>query len=220
MDPDRIAYAIYTSGSTGRPKGVLIRHGSAVARVTWALEAYAPEVLAGVLASTSICFDLSVFEVFVPLAAGGAVILAGDALALPNLPEGERVTLVNTVPSAMAELVRARTLPSSVRVVNLAGEPLRRDLADRIYEQPGVEAVWDLYGPSEDTTYSTGARVERGTGRQPTIGRPLPGTRACLLDAHGQPAPRGVPGELWIGGAGLARGYLGRPELHGGPLPA
>ncbi len=213
VDSDRIAYAIYTSGSTGTPKGVLIRHGSAVARIAWAVEAYAPEVLAGVLASTSICFDLSVFEIFVPLAAGGAVILADDALALPDLPEGERVTLVNTVPSAMAELVRAHALPSSVRVVNLAGEPLRRDLADRIYEQPGVEEIWDLYGPSEDTTYSTGARVERGTHRQPTIGRPLPNTRVYLLDAHGQPVPRGVPGELWIGGVGVARGYLRRPDL-------
>src|SRR6185295_14603545 len=113
---------------------------------------------------------------------------------------------------AMTELVCSGALPRSLRVVNLAGEPLRRDLAERIYEQ-GVEAVHNLYGPSEDTTYSTGARVERGDRREPAIGRPLPNTRVYLLDAGFRPVPTGAPGELWIGGAGVARGYLGRSDL-------
>ena len=111
------------------------------------------------------------------------MILAENALALPTLPARDEVTLVNTVPSAMTELVRAGALHSSVRVVNLAGEPLRRELAARIYAQDGVEAVHNLYGPSEDTTYSTGARVERADEREPAIGRPLPNTRVYLLDA-------------------------------------
>jgi amino acid adenylation domain-containing protein len=213
LHSEQAAYAIYTSGSTGTPKGVLVRHGSAVARITWALSAYPRDVLAGVLAATSLCFDLSVFEIFAPLAAGGTVILADDALALPDLPAASTVTLVNTVPSAMAELVRAAALPRSVRVVNLAGEPLRRDLAERIYAQEGIEEVHNLYGPSEDTTYSTGARAERGDEREPAIGRPLPGTRAYLLDSRHRPVPLGAPGELWLGGEGLARGYLGRPDL-------
>jgi amino acid adenylation domain-containing protein len=213
IHPEQAAYAIYTSGSTGAPKGVIVRHGSAVARIAWALSAYSREALAGVLAATSLCFDLSVFEIFVPLAAGGAVILADDALALPGLPAASAVTLINTVPSAMAELVRSGALPRSVRVVNLAGEPLRRDLAARIYAQAGVEEVHNLYGPSEDTTYSTGARVERGDEREPAIGRPLPNTRVYLLDPALRPVPLGAPGELWIGGAGVARGYLRRPDL-------
>ncbi|HSK78149.1 MAG TPA: amino acid adenylation domain-containing protein, partial [Thermoanaerobaculia bacterium] len=213
LHPEQAAYAIYTSGSTGAPKGVLIRHGSAVARITWALSAYPREVLSGVLAATSLCFDLSVFEIFVPLASGGAVVLADDALALPDLPAASAVTLVNTVPSAMTELVRAGALPRSVRVVNLAGEPLRRDLAARIYAQEGVEEVYNLYGPSEDTTYSTGARVERADEREPAIGRPLPNTRVYLLDPGLRPVPVGAPGELWLGGAGVARGYLRRPDL-------
>ncbi|HKV10892.1 MAG TPA: non-ribosomal peptide synthetase, partial [Thermoanaerobaculia bacterium] len=200
-------------GSTGAPKGVIVRHGSAVNRIAWALAAYPPDVLAGVLAATSLCFDLSVFEIFVPLAAGGAVILADDALALPDLPAASSVTLVNTVPSAISELARAGAIPDSVRVVNLAGEPLRRDLAARLYAFPGIEEVHDLYGPSEDTTYSTGALVEREDGREPAIGRPLPNTRAYVLDAGFRPVSSGAPGELWIGGAGLARGYLGRPDL-------
>ncbi|HYU31756.1 MAG TPA: amino acid adenylation domain-containing protein, partial [Thermoanaerobaculia bacterium] len=116
-----LAYLIYTSGSTGLPKGVGVRHSSAVARVAWAAAAYPVEVWRGVLAATSINFDLSVFEIFVPLSLGGTVILAEDALALRDLPAADEVTLINTVPSAMAELLRLGAVPASVRVVNLAG---------------------------------------------------------------------------------------------------
>jgi amino acid adenylation domain-containing protein len=208
-DPSQLAYVIYTSGSTGRPKGVAIEHRSASALLHWAHGLFGSDELAGVLAATSICFDLSIFELFVPLSAGGTVVLAENALALPRLPARERVTLVNTVPSAMTELVRLG-LPASVRTVNLAGEPLKRALADRIYECAHVSKVYDLYGPSEDTTYSTWALREPG-GRE-TIGKPLTGTRAYVLDRFGQPAPIGVPGELCLAGQGLARGYLNRPE--------
>ncbi|MES1244774.1 MAG: non-ribosomal peptide synthase/polyketide synthase [Acidobacteriota bacterium] len=211
--PEQVAYLIYTSGSTGNPKGVAIQHASAVAMVSWALATFPPERLARVLASTSMCFDLSVFELFVPLAGGGAVVLADDLLALPELPAGPEVTLLSTVPSAMAELLRANAVPASVRTVNLAGEPLRRELVSRLYELPWIEEVYNLYGPSEDTTYSTGTLVERGAEQPPSIGRPLANTRAYVLDARLEPVPTGVPGELWLGGDGLARGYLGRPDL-------
>src|SRR6185369_12111702 len=120
--------------------------------------------------------------------------------------------LVNTVPSAMTEILRLGALPASVRTVNLAGEPLPALLAADLYRQPQVRRVWNLYGPSEDTTYSTGSLVPRD-GSAPAIGRPLPGTRVRVLDAALQPVPVGVPGELCLGGSGLARGYLGRPEL-------
>src|SRR5262249_29258539 len=118
--PDNLAYVIYTSGSTGLPKGTAITHGNAVALVEWAGAAYAPEERTGVLASTSICFDLSVFEIFVTLALGGTIILAESALELKEAAESHPVTLVNTVPSAMAELLRAGRIPPSVRTVNLA----------------------------------------------------------------------------------------------------
>ncbi|HKI05604.1 MAG TPA: amino acid adenylation domain-containing protein, partial [Thermoanaerobaculia bacterium] len=206
----RLAYLIYTSGSTGRPKGVAITHRSAVEMVCWAGEVFPAEDLAGVLASTSICFDLSVFELFVPLSWGGAVILAVNALELPELPAKDEVTLINTVPSAMAELVRLKAVPAAVRTVNLAGEPLRGALARRVLELPGVRLL-NLYGPSEDTTYSTWTAV--GTEGEPTIGGPLSNTRVYLLDRHLHLAPLGVPGELCLAGEGLARGYLGRPEL-------
>jgi amino acid adenylation domain-containing protein len=214
--PDNLAYLIYTSGSTGRPKGVAIEHRSAVALVAWAAGVFGPERLGGVLAATSVCFDLSVFEIFVPLAVGGTVILAENALALPELPAAGEVTLVNTVPSALTELVRSGGVPAGVRTVNLAGEPLPGSLVRQIYERTAVEAVYNLYGPSEDTTYSTFARIARGAAAAPAIGRPVANTRAYVLDAFGNPVPVGVPGELYLAGAGLARGYLDRPELTAG----
>ncbi len=194
------------------PKGVAITHRSAAALVYWARAAYSPAELAGVLFATSVSFDLSVFELFVPLAWGGRVLLADDVLALPRLAAAGEVRLVNTVPSALAELVREGALPAGVRTVNLAGEPLPRALAAALHALPGVERVWNLYGPSEDTTYSTAALLARGGGK-PGIGRPLPGTRAHVLDRTGGRTPIGVPGELFLGGAGLARGYHGRPAL-------
>jgi amino acid adenylation domain-containing protein len=212
-DPGNLAYVIYTSGSTGRPKGVGIEHRSAAALVQWAQEAYSADELAGVLAATSICFDLSVFEIFAPLAAGGRVILAGNALELPRLPAAAEVTLVNTVPSAIAELARGGDIPPGVLTVNLAGEPLRGVLAREVYARSEVVRVINLYGPTEDTTYSTQAPVAREGRREPSIGRPLSGRRAYVLARDGEPAPVGVPGELHLSGAGLARGYLGRPEL-------
>ncbi|HEY0967628.1 MAG TPA: amino acid adenylation domain-containing protein [Opitutaceae bacterium] len=209
--PENLAYLIYTSGSTGRPKATAIEHRSAVALIAWAEAVYPPEELAGVLAATSVCFDLSIYELFVTLALGGKVILAENALALPELPARGEVTLVNTVPSAMNELIRSGALPANVRVVNLAGEPLPAALADKIYATGTVEKVYDLYGPSEDTTYSTWALRSRGGPE--TIGRPLANTQLYLLDAALQPVPLGAVGELFLGGEGLARGYLGRPDL-------
>ncbi len=211
VDPHNLSHLIYTSGSTGVPKAVAIRHAAAVAMVRWSLVRYRREELRGVLLSTSVCFDISVYEIFVPLACGGAVIVAENALELPQLALRDQVTLINTVPSAMAELVRQDALPPSVRTVNLAGEPLQRELVDGVYRTPAVERVYNLYGPSEDTTYTTWARVPR-SGKV-TIGRPLAGTRAYLLDRRRRPVAIGVPGELFLAGDGLARGYLGRPAL-------
>ncbi|HBL30033.1 MAG TPA: non-ribosomal peptide synthetase, partial [Acidobacteria bacterium] len=217
VDPENLAYVLFTSGSTGAPKGVAITHRSAAALVRWAATVYAPEELAGVLASTSLSFDLSVFELFVPLSLGGTVILAQNALELPDLlasnPIAGRVTLINTVPSVLAELVQSGGLGASIRTVNLAGEPLPRSLADRLYATGTVERIWNLYGPSEDTTYSTFVRVSRIGSAAPGIGRPVTATRAFVLSYRGEVQPVGVPGELYLGGAGLARGYLHRPDL-------
>ncbi|WP_272419266.1 amino acid adenylation domain-containing protein [Polyangium jinanense] len=210
---ENLAYLIYTSGSTGRPKGVSMTHRSATQFLRWANEVFSPAEMRGVLAATSVCFDLSIFEMFGPLTMGGVVVLAPDALALPTLPDRDHVTLVNTVPSAMAELVRMQGVPGSVRTVNLAGEPLPLSLAERVHELPSVERLYNLYGPTEDTTYSTFTLVQRGARTAPTIGRPIRGTRAYVLDPQMRIVPVGVRGELYLAGEGLARGYLDRPGL-------
>ncbi|MDX6694359.1 MAG: hypothetical protein QOF02_1962 [Blastocatellia bacterium] len=211
--PANLAYLIYTSGSTGWPKGVAIEHHNATTFVDWARTIFTPEQLAGTLVATSICFDLSVFEIFVPLSCGGQLIIADNALQLPALKAAGEVTLVNTVPSAMAELVRTQAIPASVRTVNLAGEPLSNQLAQSLYEQSNIQFVYNLYGPSEDTTYSTYTLTEKGATKEPSIGCGVANTELYVLDRFMQPVATGVSGELHIGGDGLARGYLNRPEL-------
>jgi amino acid adenylation domain-containing protein len=213
LTTQHLAYIIYTSGSTGVPKGVAITHGSAATFIHWASEVFDEQALSGVLAATSICFDLSVFEIFGTLSRGGKILLVENVLQLASLPAAValEVTLVNTVPSAMAELLRVGALPKSVAVVNLAGEALSPELVAELYATTQVQHVYNLYGPSEDTTYSTYTRVR--AGERVTIGRPIAKTRAYVLDERGQIVPMGVIGELYLGGAGLARGYWRRPEL-------
>lgn len=206
-----LSYIIYTSGTTGTPKGVVIEHHSAANLIHWARETFDREELAGVLFSTSICFDLSVFEMFVTLSSGGKLIIARNALELPDLPAREEVTLINTVPSAITELLRMKAIPRSVRTVCLAGEPLRTALVDQIYGLGTVKRVYDLYGPSETTTYSTFTIRQEDTPA--TIGKPIANTRIYILDAYQRPVPIGIIGEVYIGGAGVARGYLYRPEM-------
>ena len=211
---DDLAYVIYTSGSTGRPKGVAIAQSSPVALVKWAHSVYSAEQLAGVLASTSICFDLSIFEIFVPLTQGGSVIVVENAL---YIEQGRNsivpMTLVNTVPSAAAELLNMNAIPASVQVINLAGEPLKNRLVQALYQTTSVTGVYNLYGPSEDTTYSTFTKVAKNAQQEPTIGKAIANTRIYILDRDNQPLPPGIPGELCLAGAGLAQGYLNRPDL-------
>ena len=213
MEPGNLAYILYTSGSTGRPKGVAIEHRSVVVFLTWAQSVFTKEELARTLAGTSICFDLSVFEIFVPLACGGAIVLAENAISLPTVPAREEVTLINTVPSAMNALVSVEGVPVGVRVVNLAGEPLPNKLVQDIYRAGTVQKVYNLYGPSEDTTYSTFVLAAKGALENPTIGRPVANTQAYIVDENMRLTPVGTPGELCLSGDGLARGYLKRPDL-------
>ncbi|HEX7243041.1 MAG TPA: amino acid adenylation domain-containing protein, partial [Longimicrobiaceae bacterium] len=212
VGPENLSHVIYTSGSTGRPKGVMIRHRSAVVMLRWLREQLREEDRASVLASTSVSFDVSVAEIFGALSWGGKLVVVGNALDLARLPEGEEVRVVSMVPSAAAELLRMGAIPAGVRVMNLGGEALPSDLAQGLYALGTVESVGNLYGPSEDTTYTTYAVVERGSG-EVLIGRPVAETRIYLLDPGLQPVPIGVVGELWIAGEGLARGYQARPDM-------
>ncbi|HEV2148332.1 MAG TPA: amino acid adenylation domain-containing protein [Longimicrobiaceae bacterium] len=210
--PGHLSHVIFTSGSTGRPKGVAIQHRGTALFLRWLREVVPAQEWACVLGATSISFDVSVAELFGTLCSGGRLVLVENALELAEVPASEGVRLVVMVPTAAAELLRMGAIPESVRAFNLAGEALSAELAGALHALEHVRSVRNLYGPTEDTTYSTFCEVERGAQRV-HIGRPIAGSRAYVLDAHLEPLPVGVPGELYLAGEGLARGYAGRPEL-------
>jgi amino acid adenylation domain-containing protein len=205
-----LAYIIYTSGSTGRPKGVAIQHSHAVNFLRWARESFSTDVLKRTLFSTSLNFDLSVYECFVPLTVGAMVRLVRNAL---DCESDTNITLINTVPSAMTALLEGGKSPRTLRVVNVAGEPLKKVLVEKIFAATDVEVVWNLYGPTETTTYSTCAGMKRNEPFVAHIGKPIANTQVYVLDGELQPVPVSVTGEMYIGGAGVARGYLKRPAL-------
>jgi amino acid adenylation domain-containing protein len=211
-----LAYVIYTSGSTGLPKGVGVEHRNAVNFILWGKRSFTSDDLECTLFSTSLNFDLAVYECFVPLTTGATVRIVRDVLDIARNPVARApidVTLINTVPSAMNALVEAGGLPKSVRLINLAGEPLKRTLVERLFATTEVHTICNLYGPSETTTYSTWVAMRRGEPFATHIGRPVTNTRIYILDSHGEAVPVGVTGEIYIGGEGVARGYLNRPEL-------
>ncbi|MER7575462.1 amino acid adenylation domain-containing protein [Streptomyces sp. NPDC126514] len=209
--PEATTHLIYTSGSTGIPKGVVISHRNTVALLAWSAATYRPEDLARVLFSTSLNFDLSVYELWAPLTRGGCVVVTDTVLALTETDD-LRPTLVNTVPSALNVLLQRAAVPDSVRVLNVAGEPLSKELVNAAFATTGTERLYNLYGPSEDTTYSTWKCFTGPTADAPTIGVPIHNTVAYLLDADGRPVPLGATGELHLGGDGLAGGYINDPE--------
>ncbi|MEL4895256.1 amino acid adenylation domain-containing protein [Crocosphaera sp. Alani8] len=213
LHPDNLAYIIYTSGSTGRPKGVAIAHRNTVELLYWVRNSFSPQLLQGVLASTSICFDLSVFELFAPLCWGYRVILCENVLDLPDLTAKEEITLINTVPSAIAQLLRINSIPTSVKGINLAGEALSHRLVEELEKLTHIESIFNLYGPSEDTTYSTYTEVKSNDAGVVTIGKGISNTQTYILDRHLNLVPQGVIGELYLSGGGITRGYLGRSQL-------
>ncbi|PBP62691.1 hypothetical protein CCL15_27530, partial [Pseudomonas syringae] len=210
-----LAYLIYTSGSTGLPKGVMIEHRNTVNFLTWAHAAFDAgtnnSALEKTLFSTSLNFDLAVYECFAPLTSGGSIEIVKNVL---ELQYGEHdIGLINTVPSALKALLDVDGLPTSVHTVNVAGEALKRSLVENLFEKTGVQRLCNLYGPSETTTYSSWVAMDREDGFAAHIGKPVGNTQFYLLDERQQPVPLGVAGEIYIGGAGVARGYLNRDDL-------
>ncbi|MFD3618490.1 amino acid adenylation domain-containing protein [Streptomyces sp. NPDC058676] len=214
--PGNLACVTYTSGSTGRPKGVAETHGSIVEFVEWTHTALGPERLAKVLFSTSLNFDVSVFEIFSPLLCGGRIDIVENLLAL-TAGEGRDASLISGVPSVMATVVADRP-GISPRVVALGGEPIPEQLlADLEAAFPGARII-NFYGPTEATVYATAWQSDidaSGKEGPPPLGRPLARNRLHLLDQALQPVPDGVPGEVYLAGGGPARGYLGRPGPTG-----
>lgn len=216
--PSNLAYVIYTSGSTGKPKGVQIAHGSVVNFLTSMQHQPGLSSSDVVLAVTSMSFDIAGLELYLPLILGAQVVLASrfvatDGKQLSDLLHSSGATLMQATPATWQMLLASGWQGKRDLTILCGGEALSGDLAQSLLEREA--AVWNLYGPTETTIWSTVYQLEVGK-RFPTtisIGRPIANTQIHLLDCQGQSAPVGVPGELHIGGAGLARGYLNRPEL-------
>jgi len=208
--PDSLAYIIYTSGSTGDPKGVMITHYNAAVFIEWALQEFAGTSFEITFAGTSYCFDLSVFELFFTLAAGKTVRVLDSSLQIPDYLQQDDKILLNTVPSVIVELLHADVAFDTVVAVNMAGEPLPLFIKEQL-DCDRLE-VRNLYGPSEDTTYTTVYRL-RSSDKNISIGRPVANTDIYMLDDHGRLLPHGVVGEICISGDGLADGYLFREAL-------
>ncbi|MEZ3179524.1 amino acid adenylation domain-containing protein [Streptomyces pimonensis] len=208
------AYVIYTSGSTGRPKGVRVPH-RALTNFLWSM-AREPGFGPGdtLLALTTVCFDISGLELYLPLVTGGTVeVLAAedarDGLRLREAMERARPTVVQATPATWSMLLAAGWQGDPALKVLCGGEALPADLAEALLAGNGQ--VWNLYGPTETTIWSAASRLTPG-GRV-TLGAPIANTALHVLDSARRPVPTAVAGELYIGGDGVADGYLGRPEL-------
>jgi amino acid adenylation domain-containing protein/thioester reductase-like protein len=211
---DDLAYVIYTSGSTGRPKGVQITH-QALTNFLCSMASRPGCVRADtLLAVTTACFDIAALELFLPLVTGGTVHVApagvvGDGAALRELLTDSGATILQATPVTWRLLIDAGWTGDPGLKALCGGEAMPRDLAAALLERAGQ--VWNMYGPTETTIWSTISRLRRG--EPVTIGAPIANTTCHVLDAHLRSVPGGITGELFIGGDGLATGYRGRPEL-------
>jgi amino acid adenylation domain-containing protein len=214
--PAQPAYVIYTSGSTGTPKGVLISHASLVNYLAWCRQAY-PEIAGTSLLHAPVSFDAGITGLFGGLACGGRVVVAALDAELPPLLAGTRLDFLKITPSHLPALALLDDCAPAGRLM-IGGEALRGGLLAQWHERHPDVAVVSHYGPSEATVGCTDyvmQRAELEAGQQLPIGVPMPNTRAYVLDGQLSPVPAGVAGELYIAGAQLARGYLGRAALTG-----
>ncbi|MGH3769933.1 MAG: amino acid adenylation domain-containing protein [Pseudonocardiaceae bacterium] len=212
--PQHPAYLIYTSGSTGIPKAVVVSHQSVVNLVVWAVSSFGRSGLSRVLASTSLNFDVSVFEMFGPLTCGGSIEVVRNLLALRERPQARwSGSLISAVPSALSQVLAHGGVNIEADFVVLAGEGLASQTMRDIRVAIRGCQVANIYGPTEATVYATAWYSDGTVCTAPPIGRPIANTRVYVLDARLQAVPSGVVGELYIGGAGLARGYARRSGL-------
>ncbi|UOY87053.1 amino acid adenylation domain-containing protein [Bacillus glycinifermentans] len=210
------AYMIYTSGSTGRPKGVVVQSESLCNFLLSMQETFSLQRHDRLLAVTTVAFDISALEIYLPLISGASFILAEketvqDPHVLGNMLEKHDITIMQATPTLWHAL--ATSVPEKLRGLRVlvGGEALPNNLARRLQELDC--RITNLYGPTETTIWSTCAALENGLKEAPSIGRPIWNTQVYVLDAGLQPVPPGVAGELYVAGTGVARGYFGRPDL-------
>ncbi|SMO83525.1 amino acid adenylation domain-containing protein [Chryseobacterium rhizoplanae] len=220
-----LAYTIYTSGSTGRPKGVMIAHHSAVNLIEWVNKTYKVDKKDRLLFITSMCFDLSVYDIFGMLAAGGTVVIATqeevrDVARLKRLMMDKEITFWDSVPTSMNHLIAgledddSSYIQNSLRVVFMSGDWIPVDLPGRIKKHFPLTEVISLGGATEGTVWSNFYPVKEVKEGWTSIpyGKPLDNNFFYILDEWLNPVPQGIPGELFIGGVGVARGYANDPE--------
>ncbi len=213
--PEDPAYVIYTSGSTGRPKGVVVPHRAVLNFLASMADVPGLGTDDRLLAVTTLSFDIAVLELLLPLSVGATIILASadealDGRALRRCLEENAATVMQATPSTWRMLLEAGWEGAPGFKALIGGEALPPDLAQALLQRVGE--LWNMYGPTETTVWSTCWRVQQADAGI-SIGRPIANTQVHVLDEAGQPCPVGVPGELFIGGEGVALGYLHRPEL-------
>src|SRR5215469_1658783 len=214
--PSNLAHVIYTSGSTGKPKGVQIQHRSVV-NLLYSIRREpgftAKDVL---LAVSTLCFDIAGLELFLPLTSGACVVIASreeahDGRQLIRKLDSENITVMQATPATWRLLLESGWQGNPCLKIFCGGEVLVRELVDQL--RPRCAELWNMYGPTETTVYSTVYRVREGESGSVPVGHPIANTEVYVLNAYGHPVPVGVAGELYIGGDGLAHGYLNRPQL-------
>jgi amino acid adenylation domain-containing protein len=218
LTPEHLAYVIYTSGSTGQPKGVMVEHRSVVNLLSSMLDTTGIKEADRLLSVTTFAFDIAALEIYMPLLCGAQLFLVSssanaDPIYLASTMEFCAITIMQGTPAIWRMLLDSGWRSPTRLKALCGGEALPSELARRLENQ--CAALWNMYGPTETTIWSASLRIDN-SGEMPNVvplGRPIANTQLYVLDARGEPVPVGVTGELYIGGAGVARGYFNRPEL-------
>ncbi len=215
INKDDIAYIIYTSGSTGKPKGVVVPHGAVKNFLLSMAKEPGLSDNDKVLAITTLSFDISVLELFLPLSVGAVLVIAdkndsSDPVRLAELLKEHNISFMQATPATWRILLTADWNPDPKFKILCGGEPLSSELSENLLSK--VNEIWNMYGPTETTVWSTIYKIT--DSKQPVlIGKPIRNTEVYVCDKHMQLSPIGIPGELYIGGYGVTAGYLNRDEL-------
>ncbi|MGZ9233945.1 MAG: amino acid adenylation domain-containing protein [Anaerolineales bacterium] len=219
-DPEQMAYIIYTSGSTGKPKGTVVRHGNLLNYIVWARNFYLKGQKLDFPLFSSLSFDLTVTSIFVPLVSGGSMVIYGDGetatLEVLDVIRDDLVDIIKLTPAHLGLIQAANLSGKRLRKMIVGGEDFKRSLAQGIHDLFGGRVeIYNEYGPTEATVGCMIHRFDPQMDKDASvpIGKPIDNAQTYILDEHLQPVPTGVIGEMCIGGAGVARGYLQRPEL-------
>ena len=214
ISPDALAYVMYTSGSTGKPKGVMIEHRHVAQFIAWTAARFTSGQFSWTLCANSVSFDVSIFEIFATFAAGGVLVIVKNILDLLTHTLPCPISTIIAAPSSLAEIVRAKALPVSIDTLIFGGERLPLALIRELYDTTRVREIINSWGVTEDTIGSAFFTIPRDQNSEPPMGKPLPGRYLYLLDSQLQPVPIGTTGEIFCGGYGVARGYLGDPKRN------